>query len=157
MRFRNSNIFLADPIFSHWCVFIGIGLLSILTTYGKQKAKCVLDSSLIKIASYLQVPILYVVDVLWFENGLPRLFEILGSSLFFVVLILMSIFMPTKICKYELDDIREEECQSLLGLTASEEKIEVTSDCPKRKKGAHPGGGAYGSTLKNSKEIKKTF
>jgi len=116
-----------------------------------------LDSSLIKIASYLQVPILYVVDVLWFENGLPRLFEILGSSLFFVALILMSIFVPTKICKYALDEIREEECKSLLGSTAADEKIDVTSDCPKRKKGAHPGGGAYGSTSNNSQEIKKTF
>jgi len=92
------------------------------------------------------VPILYLVDVLWFENGLPRLFEILGSSLFFIVLIVKSLFVPTTVSKHPVDDIQEGECESLLGSTVSEERnFEVRSDCTQRNKGVRPGGGAYGS------------
>jgi len=146
MHFHYSNIFLADPNMLHWVVFIVIGFLSILTNYGKQKAKCILDGRWIKLASYLQVPILYLVDVLWFENGLPRLFEILGSSLFFIVLIVKSLFVPTTVSKHPVDDIQEGECESLLGSTVSEERnFEVRSDCTQRNKGVRPGGGAYGS------------
>jgi len=103
-----SNVFLSDPNLSHWAVFIGIGFVSVLTTFGALRANEILDSRFVNITSYLQVPILYAVDVLWFENGLPKLFEILGSALFFTVLVVKSLLEPLLISKISIESPDEE-------------------------------------------------
>lgn len=124
-------------------VFISIGFISVLTTYGAQRASKVLDRRFVNITSYLQVPILYLVDVLWFENGLPRLFEILGSTLFFKVLIVNSVLEPILISKISMDSLEEEGL--LLKSVTLEDKNEEKHKYSRGSNGINPGGGYYGS------------
>ena len=66
--------------------------------------------------------------MLWFENGLPRIFEILGSTLFFIVLIVNSLFEPILITKIEIDRLDEKMGLLLNSVTyedKNEEKAEV--------------------------------
>lgn len=125
-------------------VFIGIGFISVLTTYGAQRASKVLDRRFVNITSYLQMPILYLVDVLWFENGLPGLFEILGSTLFFIVLIVNSLFEPILISKISIDRL-DEEMGLLLNSVTFEDENEEMHALSQGSKGINPAGGYYGS------------
>jgi len=152
IHFQNFNIFLADPNISHWVVFIGIGIITVLAAYGAQRASKILDRRFVNITSYLQVPILYVVDVLWFENGLPGLFEIIGSTLFVLVLIVNSLLEPILVAKISKDRV-DEEMGLLLNSVTFEDENEKNYKLSLVSKGTNPGGGYYGSVFRKSGEL----
>jgi len=120
MKLSYSNIVVGDPIFWHWLLFILIGFFSVPVTYGAERANQVLNARFVHTASHMQIPILYLVDVLWFENGLPRLYEVVGATIFFIVLIVKSFREPMIIPKYSSDFYREGELKFLLGLRITE-------------------------------------
>jgi len=71
-----------------WFVCIGIGFASVFCTSALEKASMVLGRRQLHIAAYLQVPLLYLVDWLWFEKTKnPGQFELIGSAMLFAVLI----------------------------------------------------------------------
>lgn len=140
------NIVVGDPILWHWILFILIGFLSVPVTYGAERANQVLNTQFVNTARYLQIPILYIVDVLWFENGLPRLYETVGSTIFFIVLIVKSFAEPMIIPKYSSDSYREEELKFLLALRRSEAStFDTEFQLSPERKAPLPGIGYYGS------------
>ena len=125
-------------------VFVGIGFIYVLTTYGAQRANKVLDRRFVNITSYLQMPILYLVDVLWFDNGIPGLFEILGSTLFFIVLIVKSLLEPVS-CSNVSTESPDEQRALLQESVLLEDYNEEERKNSRGSKKINPGGGYYGS------------
>jgi len=67
-------------------ILVGIGVCSVFATWSIDKTQTILSRRAQCIAEYLQVPLLYIVDVVWFEDGHPGVFEVGGATLLFGVL-----------------------------------------------------------------------
>jgi len=140
--YDTAPIFYSDPEFGHWLIFICIGVCSVVATYSVERARCILSHRVINITDYLQVPILYLVDALWFERGHPGVFEISGAALLFVVLLLKGMQEQPEPAE------QRDELQPLIVFsnanTPSKSCFSPTKMSPTRSKLTYMPGGGYG-------------